>query len=197
MNSKVPRIAPWIDSESNRLYEGSKVRHLSGLVGEVRCLGTFKAQYDRWRIRWFEERSGCNGRASLTRLKDICHKIKLIKPGDEQTAVQLTYQPAMTKWVPTTNLLELRRLGKMGEESGELSAAVSRCIIQGLDGVDPKNGKINRQWLEEEMGDVLAQIRVCIVKLRLNEDGIMARAMEKQRQQEEWEAMFGGAHHVN
>lgn len=34
---------------------------------------------------------------------------------------------------------------------GRCGAAVSRCIIQGIDGAEPSTGRVNRDWLIEEM----------------------------------------------
>lgn len=96
----------------------------------------------------------------------------------------------MSKWVPTTNLLELRRFGKLGEELGELQAVISRCIIQGLDGLDPATKKINRRRLEEECADVQAQIETTIKALDLDRMFIVCRNGEKQSQMNEWEALF-------
>lgn len=35
-------------------------------------------------------------------------------------------------WKPTKDIKEIKILGKLGEETGELSSAASRCIIQGI-----------------------------------------------------------------
>ena len=58
----------------------------------------------------------------------------------------------LQKWVPTTNLMNLRRLGKTGEEVNELGAICARCIIQGLDGIDPKTGEMNLDKLADDAG---------------------------------------------
>lgn len=54
-------------------------------------------------------------------------------------------------WRAEPNPVFLAILGKLGEELGELQAAVSRCIIQGVDGAHPVTEKPNKDWLEEEM----------------------------------------------
>lgn len=59
-------------------------------------------------------------------------------------------------WIPMTDPIELAKFGKFAEELGELMSAVSRCMIQGLDESHPTTGKSNRDWLKEEMADVLA-----------------------------------------
>lgn len=99
-------------------------------------------------------------------------------------------EPTMNKWTPTTNLLELRRLGKLGEELGELGNVASRCIIQGLDEVDPGTGKVNRQRLLDELADVYAQIECTIEAFGLDRTYYAERVVRKVRQMGEWEALF-------
>jgi NTP pyrophosphatase (non-canonical NTP hydrolase) len=99
-------------------------------------------------------------------------------------------EPKMNKWTPTTNLLELRRLGKLGEELGELANVASRCIIQGLDEVDPGTGKVNRQRLLDEMADVYAQIECTMEAFGLDRTYYAERVVRKVRQMGEWEALF-------
>lgn len=98
----------------------------------------------------------------------------------------------VSKWTPTTNLMMLRRMGKLSEELGELQAVAARVIIQGIDEIDPGTGKVNRQRLEDEIADVLAQCNVTIRSLRLNHDRIHNRASDKACQMAEWEALFDG-----
>lgn len=97
---------------------------------------------------------------------------------------------AMSKWTPTTDLMQLRRFGKLCEELGELSNVAARCIIQGIDEVDPGTGKVNRQRLEDEIADVLAQCYVTVEKLGLNCEAIDLRRSNKERQMAEWESLF-------
>src|SRR4051812_36842567 len=99
----------------------------------------------------------------------------------------------MSKWVPTTNLMELRRLGKLGEELGELSNVASRCIIQGLDETDPGTGKVNRARLLDELADVAAQIDCTLTAFKLNVAYFGERRRAKRVLMAEWEAMFGEA----
>jgi hypothetical protein len=97
---------------------------------------------------------------------------------------------ALSKWIPTTDLVMLRRMGKLTEEAAELINVAARCIIQGIDEVDPGTGKVNRLRLEHEIADVMAQCRVTISALNLDRDKINLRIFEKQGQMAEWEAMF-------
>lgn len=96
----------------------------------------------------------------------------------------------MRKWVPTTDLMMLRRMGKLSEELGELQAVAARCIIQGIDETDPASGMSNRYRLEFEIADVLAQCRVTIEMLELNRVTIHNREAVKVDQMIEWEALF-------
>lgn len=97
---------------------------------------------------------------------------------------------ALNKWTPTTNLLMLRRMGKLVEELGELGSVAARCIIQGIDAIDPGSGKVNRLRLENELADVIAQCSVTIKDLKLDSHAITERAVMKQGLMAEWEAMF-------
>ena len=96
----------------------------------------------------------------------------------------------ITKWTPTTNLIMLRRMGKLGEELAELSVVTNRCIIQGIDEIDPASGKVNRLRLEHEIADVLAQCWTTIETLKLDVPAICQRKEYKMDQMREWEAMF-------
>lgn len=97
-----------------------------------------------------------------------------------------------SKWIPTTNLMELRRLGKLSEECGELSAIAGRCIIQGLDGKEPTTGKVNRLALQEELADLQAQIGCCVLAFDLDQDAMAKRTAHKIGLMAEWEDMFRG-----
>ena len=101
-----------------------------------------------------------------------------------------TTQQRLQKWVPTQDLLELRRLGKSLEEMGECVAIMARCIIQGIDGADPKTGAINRVRMWQEMADVAAQFACTAKEFSLPRDLMMARTADKIDQMYEWEEMF-------
>lgn len=92
-------------------------------------------------------------------------------------------------WKPTKDIKEIKVLGKLGEETGELSSAASRCIIQGIKEKEPETKKSNKEWLEDEIADVLACSQLAIEKLNLNKDRIMARAEEKKFHLEGWVEM--------
>lgn len=100
---------------------------------------------------------------------------------------------SMSKWIPESDPMVLRRVGKTGEECAELAKVCSRITIQGLDGVDPANGESNRRALAKEVADVMAQCLVTIDALDLPMAFIEERADIKRQQMAEWEAMFAPA----
>jgi hypothetical protein len=96
-------------------------------------------------------------------------------------------------WHPIDDKVDLKHLGKLGEELSELAAAaskcgaaVSRCIIQGVDEAEPTSGKINRVWLEDEIADVRAGSELCIERFGLDEARIAARAEKKKAHLRQW-----------
>lgn len=95
----------------------------------------------------------------------------------------------MNPWRPMRDPLDLKHLGKLSEELGEASAAVARCIIQGIDEAEPSTGKINRAWLEEELADVAANIALVMAHFDLDEGRMAERVARKTKQLAEWHAM--------
>lgn len=85
----------------------------------------------------------------------------------------------ISPWHPETSPHRLKALGKLAEETGELGSAVARCIIQGIDEVEPVTKKPNRQWLQEEVADVKAAIKLVEDTFRLDGDTIFVRAARK------------------
>ncbi len=97
---------------------------------------------------------------------------------------------ALSKWIPESDPMVLRRAGKTGEECAELAKVCSRITIQGLDGVDPATGESNRRALAKEIADVVAQCLVTIEAFGLPREFIDERVNIKRDQMAEWEAMF-------
>lgn len=89
-------------------------------------------------------------------------------------------------WHPITDTVDLKHLGKLGEELGEATAAVSRCIIQGVDEEDPVTGRLNREWLEDELADVIANINLVALRFELDEDRMNERAAVKAIHLKKW-----------
>jgi len=96
----------------------------------------------------------------------------------------------MHPWTPTTNALHLRRFGKLGEELGELQAVASRCVIQGIDEIDPSSGRSNRERLVDELADVMAQCLVTMKVFDLESPYIHSRVQKKMEQMDEWERVL-------
>jgi NTP pyrophosphatase (non-canonical NTP hydrolase) len=95
----------------------------------------------------------------------------------------------MNPWHPIDNKVDLKHLGKLGEELGECAAAVSRCIIQGIEEKEPVTGKPNREWLEEEIADVIANTTLVVGRFDLDDKRIAARAAKKIAQLRSWHEM--------
>ncbi|WP_173087338.1 hypothetical protein [Devosia sp. 1635] len=75
----------------------------------------------------------------------------------------------ITAWIPEQDQHRLAVLGKLAEECNELGARAARCIIHGIDEIDPATGRANRHELEREIADVLACIGQAEARLGLSE----------------------------
>lgn len=89
-------------------------------------------------------------------------------------------------WQPEVSSSNLAVLGKMGEELGELSQMVSRCIIQGINESEPVTGKPNVVSLREEVADVMAMINIVCAHFKLDGSELNARAADKEFYLKEW-----------
>jgi len=95
----------------------------------------------------------------------------------------------VSPWMPMTKPRDLKHIGKLQEELGELNAALSRCMIQGIEESEPMTGKVNRRWLEEEVADVLAGIELLMGHFELNRRFINGRSAIKMDRLRKWHAM--------
>lgn len=95
----------------------------------------------------------------------------------ELEAMQADVKPAITAWLPEQDRHRLAVLGKLAEECNELGARAVRCIIHGIDEIDPKSGRSNREELERETADVLACIEQAGKRVGLK--GLRDRVEEK------------------
>lgn len=98
-------------------------------------------------------------------------------------------EPKYNPWHPMTNSIDLKHLGKLLEECNELGSAIARCIIQGIYEKEPVTGKENKQWLTEEIADVLANINLVIEHFSLNEEFIAKRSKDKAARLKTWHDM--------
>lgn len=97
---------------------------------------------------------------------------------------------ALNPWHPMTSPIDLKHLGKLSEELNEAASAISRCIIQGIDECEPITKKPNREWLEDEIADVLANIKLVVAHFNLNTNHIDARSERKQEHLRGWHSML-------
>ena len=103
--------------------------------------------------------------------------------------LKIVSPPGVSPWHPMTNPVDLKALGKFGEELGECTSATLRCIIQGIDEAEPVTGKVNRVWLEEEIADVMATMRKVIERFSLDQKFLEARAFDKYQKLTVWHGM--------
>lgn len=89
-------------------------------------------------------------------------------------------------WRAESNPAFVAILGKLGEELGELQAAVSRCIIQGVGGTHPVTGKPNLDWLFEEIADVLNMITFARTCFYHDQNLFAARVRRKELHIKQW-----------
>lgn len=97
---------------------------------------------------------------------------------------------ALNPWRPISVPIDLKHLGKLGEEVNELGSAVFRCIIQGIDEAEPITGKVNRHWLEDECADVLANIELVMEHFGLDAARIAERKARKRAHLKGWHSML-------
>lgn len=97
--------------------------------------------------------------------------------------------PLMRPWHPMTDPVAVKTLGKLGEEAGELCQIVCRCLIQGIDETDPTKDITNREWLENELADVAANLRLVKDYFDLDTEKINKRITEKMERLKRWHEM--------
>lgn len=90
----------------------------------------------------------------------------------------------ISPWLPEQDRMRLAILGKLAEEASELAARASRCIIQGLDELDPDHGLPNSELLQREMADVTACMLVVQRELKL--PSLLVRVGEKLKGYARW-----------
>lgn len=84
--------------------------------------------------------------------------------------------------------VDVKHLGKLMEELGEAQAAVARCLIQGINEAEPITGKLNGQWLAEELADVEANIALVRKWFDINPMG--ERVARKMKDLRRWHEML-------
>jgi hypothetical protein len=99
---------------------------------------------------------------------------------------------ALNPWQPEQDKVRLAALGKLLEELGEASSATARCVIQGIDESEPVTGKRNRQWLEDEIADVMGAIGIVMKRFDLDADRMRARTLRKMNHLDAWRDLISG-----
>lgn len=98
--------------------------------------------------------------------------------------------PLADPWVPMARPIDVKHLGKLAEELAEASAAVARCLIQGIDACEPVTGKPNKQWLEEELADVLTGVELTTQHFGLDYAAMLQRVELKKERLRKWHQML-------
>lgn len=92
-------------------------------------------------------------------------------------------------WTPPNfDPVTRKAINKLGEENSELTTVLFRIQNQtdGLDAIIPGETKTNRQWLEEEIADVMATSALAVKHLKLDLEFIEQRAKKKTVYLEKW-----------
>ena len=97
---------------------------------------------------------------------------------------------ALNPWRPMARPIDLKHIGKLQEELGEAGAACARCVIQGIEESEPVTGKPNREWLEDELADVFANIDLVVAHFGLDAERMLARADRKKEHLRQWHSML-------
>lgn len=96
----------------------------------------------------------------------------------------------MSPWVPMVRAIDKKHIGKLLEELGEATSAASRCFIQGIYESEPVTGKLNKEWLEDELADVQANTELCIEQFELNTQRMAERVARKKQLLRTWHIML-------
>ena len=134
---------------------------------------------------------------SSSKPSELATHIRKLKKGIDDltppahTAKGDAINPIMNPWHPMTDPVDLKVIGKFLEELGEATAAAAaaRCQIQGIDECEPVTGKPNREWLEDELADVMAGTELAIERFNLDRVAIRERAERKKDQLRTWHRM--------
>lgn len=87
-------------------------------------------------------------------------------------------------WHPMNDPIDIKHIGKFIEELGECVSAAARVLIQGIEECEPVTKKPNKEWLEDEIADIKANIDLCVdrFKLSINKD----REERKKKYLKQW-----------
>lgn len=94
--------------------------------------------------------------------------------------------PVPQLWILMDNKVDMAVIGKLGEEACEAGTAVCRCFIQGLDGTEPTTGKVNMDWLMDEVADMLAMAKLAAEHFNWPEEQLRDRRDRKYQFKKTW-----------
>lgn len=155
-----------IKAECERLFQAGGPR----LYTFDPLRSSFRAEHGR--ASWVAETAGSEYQAWQRRKMPKTGKYEWKQVGSRKAAQHATLPPSNmdrwnkcpaakpNPWHPLSNPVDLKVMGKFSEEINELGAAIARCIIQGVDEREPVTGKLNREWVEDEMADFQANMEL-------------------------------------
>jgi NTP pyrophosphatase (non-canonical NTP hydrolase) len=76
------------------------------------------------------------------------------------------------------------------EECAEVTQAISKCFRFGLDQIKPGKSYTNREHLEEELGDLIAMIKLLTEHDMVNLDNIEKASLNKIEKLKQWSNIF-------
>jgi hypothetical protein len=76
------------------------------------------------------------------------------------------------------------------EECAEVIQAISKCFRFGLDNVKPGKPHTNREYLEEELGDLIAMLNIMCEQGMVNYDAVEAAAKQKVQKLKQWSNIY-------
>lgn len=98
-------------------------------------------------------------------------------------------------WHPMNVPTDVKTIGKLIEELTELATSASRaataatrCLIQGINELEPVTQVLNRQWLEDELADVRAGYELTIERFALDRERMNTRTERKMEHLRSWHA---------
>jgi hypothetical protein len=97
----------------------------------------------------------------------------------------------ISAWMPERDPVRIAVLGKLAEELSECAARVSRCLIQGINEVDPDTGRTNLYELERELADVAACTK--LLELEFGATADASRAARKVQGFLKWHDLIDAA----
>lgn len=127
----------------------------------------------------------------MSQLREMVDEIKIKLSEETERSKQLPLfvdkgSDKLSPWQPANDPIEVAFWGKALEELGELSAIISRCMIQGVNECEPSTGKLNKSALAEEIADVKAMIEIIMTFNNIPEFVLDERMAHKKAKFHRW-----------